>query len=159
MATEIKECPFCGKQPELIRRGNEHTKRSAEIICKNCGVIIKVAAIRNNLQWCVDTVIAKWNKRQPPPVEVEQAAAIKFPIDDSMPEGMKYNQGSKREGFIEGFKASGQWEEFALGLLNFMHNKGIEIDYTLDTPAIFGEEEGFLSFEELINTFKAAQTK
>ena len=72
MATEIKECPFCGKQPELIRRGNEHTKRSAEIICKNCGVIIKVAAIRNNLQWCVDTVIAKWNKRQPPPVEVEQ---------------------------------------------------------------------------------------
>ena len=128
MATEIKECPFCGKQPELIRRGNEHTKRSAEIICKNCGVIIKVAAIRNNLQWCVDTVIAKWNKRQPPPVEVEQAAAIKFPIDDSMPEGMKYNQGSMREGFIEGFKASGQGRavEFTNWATNnaYLHSTG-----------------------------------
>lgn len=61
---QIKPCPFCGNIPELIKRGNEHTKKvSTEIYCKNCNVLMVVGAIRNNLKWCEEKVIEKWNKR------------------------------------------------------------------------------------------------
>ena len=96
MSEKIKECPFCGKEPEWVKKalndGHFYLR------CNECR--FEISDDRK------DKVLFHWNKRQPPPVEVEQLAAIKFSIDDSMPEGMKYNQGAKREGFIEGFKAA-----------------------------------------------------
>jgi Lar family restriction alleviation protein len=62
--TIIRPCPFCGGDAELILRGNTFTKkRNAEIRCGNCNVEMVVGAIRNSLDWCAKTVIAKWNKR------------------------------------------------------------------------------------------------
>lgn len=60
----INNCPFCGKEPELITRGNDFTKkRSAEVKCKNCNVIMSVGAIYNNLEWAKNIVVDKWNER------------------------------------------------------------------------------------------------
>jgi len=64
---KIKCCPFCGKEPELITRGNSASKsRSAEIYCKPCYTIMKVGAIRNSIEWCEAKVIEKWNTRTTP---------------------------------------------------------------------------------------------
>jgi DNA-directed RNA polymerase subunit RPC12/RpoP len=60
----ISKCPFCGDEAELITRGNDNTKkRSAEIECTNCHVKMVVGAIRNTTEWCIRTVLEKWNNR------------------------------------------------------------------------------------------------
>ena len=65
MSTELKPCPFCGGEANLIKRGNEFTKkRSAEVRCQKCRVIQTTSAIRNSLEWCVNTAVEKWNKRE-----------------------------------------------------------------------------------------------
>lgn len=62
---ELKPCPFCGEFPLMITKGNEHTKkRSAEIYCKGCNTTMRVGAIKFTLNWCIDTVLFKWNTRQ-----------------------------------------------------------------------------------------------
>jgi Lar family restriction alleviation protein len=62
---ELKPCPFCGGKAEMITRGNEATKkRSAEITCTSCRATQITGAIRGSLEWCQDTAIEKWNKRQ-----------------------------------------------------------------------------------------------
>lgn len=61
---ELASCPFCGGDAELILRGNEFTKkRSAEILCNKCNVVMTVGAIRNSLEWCTKIVAEKWNKQ------------------------------------------------------------------------------------------------
>jgi len=63
-ALVMRRCPFCDDEPILIKRGNSFTKkRSAEIECTNCHAKLIVGAIRNNLEWCEEKVIEKWNKR------------------------------------------------------------------------------------------------
>lgn len=62
---ELKSCPFCGDIPELITRGNAHTKkRSAEVLCHGCNTLMVVGAIRYSLEWCVDIVTSRWNTRK-----------------------------------------------------------------------------------------------
>ena len=63
-ALVIRPRPFCGGEAERILRGNAHTKkRSAEIKCKECNVLMVVGAIRNDLDWCAAIVTGKWNRR------------------------------------------------------------------------------------------------
>lgn len=57
-------CPFCGGEVELINRGNAFTKkRSAEIRCNQCSIEMIVGAIHHSLEWCEETITAKWNRR------------------------------------------------------------------------------------------------
>jgi len=61
---EIKPCPFCGNTPEVEEHGNQHTKKRYAIInCPGC-VKMTVGAVYHSTQWCVDTVIKKWNSRK-----------------------------------------------------------------------------------------------
>jgi len=61
---ELLPCPFCGKNAELITRGNDHTKkRSAEVECSYCHIKQITGAIRNSIEWCKEIAIHKWNKR------------------------------------------------------------------------------------------------
>jgi len=61
---EIKPCPFCGGEAELITRGNAFTKkRSAEIECSKCHTLQVTGAIHSSLEWCQEKAIEKWNKR------------------------------------------------------------------------------------------------
>lgn len=63
---KLKSCPFCGGAPELIPRGNDFCKKkSAEVSCRNCNVVMVVGAIRYSLNWAIGTVIDSWNRRTP----------------------------------------------------------------------------------------------
>jgi len=60
----LRSCPFCGAEPELILRGNAHTKsRSAEVYCRSCHTKQVTGAIHNSLAWCEDKAVDKWNRR------------------------------------------------------------------------------------------------
>ena len=66
MSDKLKPCPFCGGEAELKLIGNNHTdRRYATINCKTfgCTVSMRVGAITNDVDWCVDKVTAKWNTR------------------------------------------------------------------------------------------------
>lgn len=61
---ELKGCPFCEGEAVLTTKGNDHTnKRSSTVTCKGCRANIVVGAIRNPLQWTVDSVSELWNRR------------------------------------------------------------------------------------------------
>jgi hypothetical protein len=60
----IKNCPFCKGECEISTKGNDYTRtRSTTIKCKKCHVKRTIAAIRNDVDWCIDTSIAMWNAR------------------------------------------------------------------------------------------------
>ncbi len=60
----LKPCPFCGGEAELITIGNDFTKkRSAGIECGRCRTKQVVGAIRKSLSWCEETIVERWNKR------------------------------------------------------------------------------------------------
>jgi len=57
-------CPFCGIDAVLRRYGNEHTKQCGwSVECPDCHVIIRVSVICQTLDWALETVIEKWNRR------------------------------------------------------------------------------------------------
>lgn len=63
-AEVLKSCPFCGGEPEIKRKGNDHTKRrSTEIRCSSCHFGKAVGAIRYSLDWTEAQAIAAWNRR------------------------------------------------------------------------------------------------
>ena len=106
----------------------EFQKRRTEIISKMLdnpgqGFIYPTTECFKELDELFDALQANATQQ-----EGYDLAAIKFPIDDSMPDAMKYNQGAKREGFIEGFKASGQGRavEFTNWATNnaYLHSTG-----------------------------------
>jgi len=62
---DLKPCPFCGNTPVWHLQGNDHSaKRLAIIKCANCGVEMKVGALRNSTEWLCETIINKWNNRK-----------------------------------------------------------------------------------------------
>lgn len=64
MENKLKKCPFCGGEAKLVQKGNDLTKtRSAEVFCIKCFAEIKVTAMRYCVNWCIDTVVEKWNRR------------------------------------------------------------------------------------------------
>jgi len=60
----LKECPFCGAEPEVKYIGNDYTKtRKIKISCPNCRINRFDASRTHSFDW-VETVAAKnWNKR------------------------------------------------------------------------------------------------
>ena len=72
LGRELLLCPFCGGEPEILRKGNDHRpKRSITIRCKGCRVERTDAAIRHGMEWLEGVAIDHWNKR--PNVEVRGA--------------------------------------------------------------------------------------
>ena len=60
----LKPCPFCGNNPVWHLQGNIHTiKKTIIVKCNQCGVEMKVAAKRNSIEWLIETIEGKWNKR------------------------------------------------------------------------------------------------
>jgi hypothetical protein len=73
--TELKPCPFCGAKPIVKWVGNDATKRRAVHICCStfgCTIEMRVAAIRNDHEWCRATASEKWNTRVAAPEPTEQ---------------------------------------------------------------------------------------
>lgn len=57
-------CPFCGGEPEMLRKGNNHRpKRSITIRCKGCRVERTDAAIRHGMDWLEHIATEHWNQR------------------------------------------------------------------------------------------------
>jgi len=57
-------CPFCGSEPEILRKGNDHRpKRSITIRCKGCRVERTDAAIRHSMDWLERVATEQWNER------------------------------------------------------------------------------------------------
>jgi hypothetical protein len=63
-STPLLCCPFCGAQPKLTERGNDHTKkRSVTIKCPKCRIERTDAALKFDMAWLVKTATENWNNR------------------------------------------------------------------------------------------------
>lgn len=61
---ELKTCPFCGSEPEVIHIGNEATaRRKVTIKCKNCRIQRTDSAIVHGFTWLESVAAASWNDR------------------------------------------------------------------------------------------------
>ena len=59
-------CPFCGGEPKILHKGNDHTKsRSVTIKCGCCRVERTDSALRNSMDWLENMAIKQWNTRAP----------------------------------------------------------------------------------------------
>lgn len=64
MSAELKQCPFCGGEPELIEIGNNWTKkRSVTVKCPTCRIQLTYAGILRSIDWLTDTAVNGWNRR------------------------------------------------------------------------------------------------
>ena len=64
IADVMLPCPFCGSEPDITFKGNNHTKkRSVTIKCPKCRIQRTDAALRNNHEWCAKVCIEQWNAR------------------------------------------------------------------------------------------------
>jgi len=80
MTFKLKPCPFCGAAAEMTLRGNNKTKsRTVVVRCPSCRVSRTTAAVRHNVDWCVEQAAKAWNHRnedwrrlgdEPPPYDV-----------------------------------------------------------------------------------------
>ena len=62
---DLKPCPFCGNTPVWHLKGNAYSAKRLSIVkCPNCGVEMKVAALRNSTEWLIETTVNKWNNRK-----------------------------------------------------------------------------------------------
>lgn len=64
MIAELKQCPFCGGEPELIEIGNNLTKkRSVTVKCPTCRIQRTEAGILRTIDWITDRAVKCWNMR------------------------------------------------------------------------------------------------
>lgn len=74
---KLKNCPYCGGEPETIIRGNEHTaKRFVIIKCKKCRIALTTSGILSPLATLMTWSIERWNRRTPD-VNAELVEALK----------------------------------------------------------------------------------
>jgi hypothetical protein len=60
----LMPCPFCGGEPEMLRKGNDHTKkRSITIRCPDCRVERTDAALIHSMAWLEELSTRNWNVR------------------------------------------------------------------------------------------------
>jgi len=60
----LKDCPFCGSEPDMKHRGNEHTKkRSVTISCPKCRIQRTDAALIHGFEWLEEVAAKNWNMR------------------------------------------------------------------------------------------------
>ena len=61
---ELLPCPFCGGEAEIIREGNDRTKKRRVVVrCPDCRVERADAAIRQGMDWLEKIAIKNWNQR------------------------------------------------------------------------------------------------
>lgn len=60
----LKPRPFCGGTPEMLRKGNDFTKkRSITIKCRGCRAERTDSALRNGMAWLEGVAVENWNQR------------------------------------------------------------------------------------------------
>jgi len=64
---KIKECPFCGAEPMLMKREvgqHEHAASTAYVKCGKCGARSKLFSVwGSNIEEIVEKAINAWSKR------------------------------------------------------------------------------------------------
>jgi transcription initiation factor TFIIIB Brf1 subunit/transcription initiation factor TFIIB len=58
---KLKECPFCGGEPEI----KQDCKNGYKLRCKNCLVGYRQKVLRQSMEWLKNKMIEKWNNRKP----------------------------------------------------------------------------------------------
>lgn len=62
----LPECPLCGGDLDVIRRGNDHTKsREVTVKCSRCRLQRTDKAVRHGFDWLEKGQAEWWNKRSP----------------------------------------------------------------------------------------------
>lgn len=63
--SELKPCPFCGEKAEMMRIGNEHTKkRSIVVKCTGCRIQLTNSAIMHyGFDFLHRVTVEAWNRR------------------------------------------------------------------------------------------------
>lgn len=70
---ELKSCPFCGADAELLHYNHERARSFYYVSCAGCGVQSPLSGINDNTP---DGVVDHWNRRAPQP------PAPSFALDD-----------------------------------------------------------------------------
>ncbi len=63
---DVKPCPFCGFEVEIIHQGNNHTKSQKLIFkCSNslCRIQRKDAVMSHPIEWLLPKSVESWNRR------------------------------------------------------------------------------------------------
>lgn len=60
----LSPCPFCGAEPKITYKGNDHTKtRSITIKCIGCRAHRTDGTMRNDITWLEKIAVEAWNRR------------------------------------------------------------------------------------------------
>lgn len=63
-----KPCPFCGDSAVIFRTGNNFTNRQTAVIqCLNCHIKFTVGVLHRSLNWAIEKVIERWERRSEQP--------------------------------------------------------------------------------------------
>ena len=61
---DLLPCPFCGGTPDIMRQGNNYTKRRRIVIrCPKCRIERADAAIKHGMDWLEKIAVKNWNQR------------------------------------------------------------------------------------------------
>lgn len=82
--SELRECPWCGSDAEIVQIGNEATcKRGFEVRCTkwDCATKKRAMVIRWPLEEARTFAVARWNTRTPSTREKLLVEALEFYAD------------------------------------------------------------------------------